>query len=102
MQSFIPDLQINSSLVFHVYENHTVIEGSMRKCVLQIHVPSLKYRSAVWLSPMAWIFCFLCVFKPGCVKCFVIFFGYLTLVYVLPVLKLMTDFLMTLLNTCHC
>ena len=33
MQSFITDLQINSSVSFHVYENHTVIEESMRKCV---------------------------------------------------------------------
>ena len=48
MQSFIPNLQINSSVSFYVYENHTVIEASMRKCVLQIHVASLKYRSAVW------------------------------------------------------
>ena len=48
MHSFIPDLQINSSVSFHVYENHTVIEASMRNCVLQTHVPSLKYRSAVW------------------------------------------------------
>ena len=48
MHSFIPDLQINSSVSFYVYGNHTVIEASMRKCVLQIHVPSLKYRSAVW------------------------------------------------------
>ena len=48
MQSFISDLQINSSVSFYVYENHTVIEAFMRKCVLQIHVPSLKYRLAVW------------------------------------------------------
>ena len=48
MHSFIPDLQINSSVSFHNYENHTVIEASMRKRVLQIHVPSSKYRSAVW------------------------------------------------------
>ena len=48
MHSFITDLQINSSVSFFVYENHTVIEASTRKCVLQIHVPSLKYRSAVW------------------------------------------------------
>ena len=48
MHSLIPDLQINSSVSFYVYENHIVIEASMRKCVLQIHVPSLKYRSAVW------------------------------------------------------
>ena len=48
MQSFIPDLQINSSMSFYVYENHAVIEASMRKCVLQILVPSLKYSSAVW------------------------------------------------------
>ena len=46
MQSFIPELQINSSVSFYIYENHNVIEASMRKCVLQIHVPS--YRSAVW------------------------------------------------------
>ena len=37
MHSFIPDLQINSSVSFYVNENHTVIEASMRKCVLQIH-----------------------------------------------------------------
>ena len=48
MQSFIPDLQINSSVSFYVYENHTVIEASMRKCVLKIYAPSFKYRSAVW------------------------------------------------------
>ena len=48
MQSFIQDLQIHSSVSFYVYENHTVIEASMRKHVLQIHVPSLKYSSAVW------------------------------------------------------
>ena len=48
MQSFIPDLQINYSVPFYVYENQPVIEASMRKCVLQIHLPSLKYRSAVW------------------------------------------------------
>ena len=27
MHSFIPDLQINSSVSFHNYENHTVIEA---------------------------------------------------------------------------
>ena len=48
MLSFIQDLQIHYSVSFYVYEKHTVIEASMRKCVLQIHVPSLKYRSAVW------------------------------------------------------
>ena len=44
MQSLIPDFQINSSVSFYVYDNHTVIEASMRKCVLHIHLPSLKYR----------------------------------------------------------
>ena len=48
MQSFISDLQINSPMSFYVYENHTVTEAFMRTYVLQIHVPSLKYRSAVW------------------------------------------------------
>ena len=41
-------------------------------------------------------------FKPRFVKYLVMFFGYITWVYVLAVWKLMTDFLMTLLNTCHC
>ena len=36
-------------------------------------------------------------FKPRFVK----YFGNITWVYVLHVWKLMTDFLMTLLNTCH-
>ena len=41
-QSFIPDLQINSSVSFYVYETHTVTEASMRKRVLQVHEQSLK------------------------------------------------------------
>ena len=44
MHSFIPDLQINS-VSFYVCQKHTVIETSMRKCALQIHVPNLKNRS---------------------------------------------------------
>ena len=44
MHSFIPDLQINS-VSLYVCQKHTVIEASMRKCVLQIHVPNLKNRS---------------------------------------------------------
>ena len=48
MQSFIPDMQISSSVSFYVKETHTVFEASMRKCVLQIHVPCLKYRLSVW------------------------------------------------------
>ena len=43
MHSFIPNLQINYSLSFYVYENHTVIEASIENVL-----PSLKYRSAVW------------------------------------------------------
>ena len=50
----------------------------MRKCVLQIHVPSLKDRSAVWLHGHFASSVFL---NPG----------YITWVYVLPVSKLMTD-----------
>ena len=60
----------------------------MRKCVLQIHVPSLKYRSAVWLHGH---FASSLFFKPRFVKYFVMFFGYITWVYVLPVSKLMTN-----------
>ena len=86
---------------FYVYENHTVIEASMKKCVLQIHVPSLMKISCVVVANGMDILLPLC-FKPQFVKYFVMCFGYITLVYVLPVWKLMTDFLMTLLNTCHC
>ena len=45
MHSFIPNLQINS-VSFYVCQTHTVIEASMRKRVLHIHVTNLKYRSA--------------------------------------------------------
>ena len=44
MLSFISRLAINS-VSFYVCENHTVIEESMTKCVLLIHVTNLKYRS---------------------------------------------------------
>ena len=74
----------------------------MRKCVLHIHVhvPKLKYRSAEWYSSMAWTyFASYGLFKPRFVKYFAMFFGYITWVYGLPVWKLMTDFLMTLLDT---
>ena len=43
----------------------------------------------------------LCLLKHRFVKCFAMLFGCITLVYGLPVGKLMTDLLMTLLNTCH-
>ena len=62
MHSFIPDLQINS-VSFYVCQKHTVIEASMRKCVLQIHVPICVI--------VAWTY-FLC-FKPRFVKYFVMF-----------------------------
>ena len=43
MHSFIPDLQINS-VSFYVCEIYTVIEASMKKCVLHINVPNLITR----------------------------------------------------------
>ena len=97
MHSFIPDLQINY-VSFYVCQTHTVIEASMRKGVLHIHVTDQLVVVANGMD----IFCFLCVFKPRFVKYFVMFFGYITWFYGLPVLKLMTDLFMTLLNTCHC
>ena len=83
MQSFFTDLQINSSVSFHVYENHTVIEASMRKCVdtctkLKVQISSVVVANGMdILLPL--------YFKPRFVKCFFIFFGYITLIYVLPV-----------------
>ena len=70
----------------------------MTKCVLYIHITNLKYRSAggsrQWHGHSLLPLCF----KPRFVKYFAMFFGYMTWFYGLPVWKLMTDFLMTLLN----
>ena len=79
-QRLVDFILIEFEWSFYVFENNTVIDTSIRKCVLHILVPTLKYRSAVWQSTMALTyFASSVIFKPRIVMHFAIFFGYINL-----------------------